>query len=155
MALVRAILSIFHTIPLSRLNTAVDPRISLALPVCHDKLMCPLAVPQLRPLIVGFTPRRLGFEPRSGHMGFMVDKVELGRIFLRVFLFPIPILIPSTAPYSSSIIGDWLVADVPSRLSLTPRQNNMCPLKGRIFVRFFPLAGTEFLSLPFARNLPL
>jgi hypothetical protein len=46
--------------------------------------------------------------------------------FLRVLRFPLPILIPPTAPHSSSssiarTIGQ-LVADVPSGLSLTPPQ---------------------------------
>jgi hypothetical protein len=46
--------------------------------------------------------------------------------FLRVLRFPLPILIPPTAPHSSSssIIWCWynrpVVADVPSGLSLTP-----------------------------------
>jgi trimethylamine:corrinoid methyltransferase-like protein len=44
--------------------------------------------------------------------------------FLQVLRFPLPILIPPAAPYSSSItragtIGQ-LVAEVPSGLSLTP-----------------------------------
>jgi hypothetical protein len=44
--------------------------------------------------------------------------------FLRVLRFPLPILIPPTAPHSSSIIQGCtigqLVADVPSGFSLTP-----------------------------------
>jgi hypothetical protein len=39
--------------------------------------------------LAGFQPRWPGFDPRSGHVGFVVDKV------LR---FPLPILIPPTAP---------------------------------------------------------
>jgi hypothetical protein len=44
--------------------------------------------------------------------------------FLRVFLFPLPIVIPPTAPHSSTItragtIGQ-IVPDVPSGLSLIP-----------------------------------
>jgi hypothetical protein len=43
--------------------------------------------------------------------------------FLRVLRCPLPILIPPTAPHSSSIIRGWynrpVVADVPSGLSLT------------------------------------
>jgi hypothetical protein len=45
---------------------------------------------------------------------------------LRVFRFPLPIFIPSTLPYSSSINRGWykrpVVADVPNGLSLTPPQ---------------------------------
>jgi hypothetical protein len=47
-----------------------------------------------------------------------------GAGFLRVFRFPLPILIPPTAPHSSSITRGWysrpVVAAVPSGLSLTP-----------------------------------
>jgi hypothetical protein len=47
--------------------------------------------------------------------------------FLRVLLFSLPSLIPTTAPHSSSsIFRDWcksqLVADVPSGLGVTPPQ---------------------------------
>jgi hypothetical protein len=34
--------------------------------------------PQLKQLVTDFPPRRPGFEPRSGHVGFVVDKVALG-----------------------------------------------------------------------------
>jgi hypothetical protein len=46
------------------------------------------AVPRLRRLVAGFTPRRPGFEPGSGHVGFMVDKVALGQVFSENFGFP-------------------------------------------------------------------
>jgi hypothetical protein len=57
--------------------------------------------------------------------GFVVDKVALGQVFLRVLWFPLPIFIKPTAPQSpSSIIWGWynrpVVAVVASRLSLTP-----------------------------------
>jgi hypothetical protein len=29
-----------------------------------------------------------GFEPRSGHVGFVVDKVALGQVFSEYFGFP-------------------------------------------------------------------
>jgi hypothetical protein len=63
-------------------------------------------------------PRRPGFEPGSGHVGFVVEKVALG-------LFPLPIFIPPIAAQSPSpIIWGWynrpVVASAPSGLSLTP-----------------------------------
>jgi hypothetical protein len=71
----------------------------------------------------GLSTRRPEFEPRLGHVGFVVDRVALGRVFL-VLRFPLLILIPPTAPHSSSSII-WtgtisqIVAAVPSGLSLT------------------------------------
>jgi hypothetical protein len=57
-----------------------------------------------------------------------------GASFLRVLRFPLPIIIPPTAPHSSSIIRGCtigqLVADVPSGLSLTPHQET----KKKLFV---------------------
>jgi hypothetical protein len=49
---------------------------------------------------------------------------DTGAGFLRVLRFPLPVLIPPSAPYSSSDAGTigHLVADVPSGLSLTPPQ---------------------------------
>jgi hypothetical protein len=35
-----------------------------------------------------FPPRRPGFEPGSGHVGFVVDKVALGQVFPKYFSFP-------------------------------------------------------------------
>jgi hypothetical protein len=39
------------------------------------------AVPWFRRLVAGLSPRRSGFAPRSIHVGFVVDKVTLGRVF--------------------------------------------------------------------------
>jgi hypothetical protein len=40
-----------------------------------------LGIVGLLRLVAGFPPRRPGFEPRSGHVGFVVEKVALGQIF--------------------------------------------------------------------------
>jgi hypothetical protein len=62
----------------------------------------------LRRLATDFPPRWPRFDPRSGHVGFIVDKVSLGQVFLLVLRFPLPILIPLTAPdLSSSITWGW------------------------------------------------
>jgi hypothetical protein len=71
--------------------------------------------------IAGFPQWRPRFEPRSGHVEFVVDKVALGQ----VLWFPLPIFIPPIAPQSpSSTIRGWfngpVVATVASGLSLTP-----------------------------------
>jgi hypothetical protein len=38
-------------------------------------------------LVAGFPPRRPGFEPGPGHVGFVVDKVALGQVFSEYFGF--------------------------------------------------------------------
>jgi hypothetical protein len=45
------------------------------------------AVPWLRSLVAGLSPRRAGFAPGSIHVGFVVDKVALGQVFLPVLRF--------------------------------------------------------------------
>jgi hypothetical protein len=47
----------------------------------------PTAVPWLRRLVAGLSPRRPGFDPGSVHVGFVVDKVALGQVFPRVLRF--------------------------------------------------------------------
>jgi hypothetical protein len=42
---------------------------------------------QFRRLIAGFPPRRPGFVPWSGHVGFVVDIVALGQVFSEYFGF--------------------------------------------------------------------
>jgi hypothetical protein len=42
----------------------------------------------LRSLVAGLSPRRPGFALRSIHVGFVVDEVALGQVFLRVLPFP-------------------------------------------------------------------
>jgi hypothetical protein len=46
-----------------------------------------MAVPWLRRLVAGLSPRRPGFDPGSVHVGFVVDKVALGHVFLGVLRF--------------------------------------------------------------------
>jgi hypothetical protein len=54
-----------------------------------------MAVPWLRRLVAGLSPRRPGFNPGPVHVGFMVDKVALGQVFLRVLrLSPVNLFPP-------------------------------------------------------------
>jgi hypothetical protein len=46
------------------------------------------AMPQLWRLVAGFPLWRPGFEPVSGHVEFVVDKVALGQVFSEYFGFP-------------------------------------------------------------------
>jgi hypothetical protein len=60
-------------------------------------------MPWLRQLIVGLSPWKPRFTPRSVHVGFVIDKVTLGCVFLQVFQFsPIGII-----PSSLSICHLW------------------------------------------------
>jgi hypothetical protein len=47
-----------------------------------------MAVPLLRRLVAGFPPLRSGFDPRSGFVEFVVDKVARVQIFSEYFGFP-------------------------------------------------------------------
>jgi hypothetical protein len=72
-----------------------------------------------------FPPLRPGFEPRSGHVGFVVDKVALEQVFSEYFGFPCQIsfhrLLHADISSGAGTI-DQIVADVPSGLSLTALQ---------------------------------
>jgi hypothetical protein len=71
-------------------SNSVSWRISLLKPrrkssnysisISHIKPRGSLAAPQLRRLVTGFPMRWPRFEPRYGHMGFVVDKVALGQV---------------------------------------------------------------------------
>jgi hypothetical protein len=67
--------------------------------------------------------RRPRFEPRSGHVGFVVGKVALGQDFGFPYQFSIHQLLHIHHHLSSEsgTIGE-IVADLPSRLVLTPPQ---------------------------------
>jgi len=53
----------------------------------------------------GLPPRGPGFDPRPVYVGFMVDKVSLGQIFLQVHLFsPVIIILPML--YTPSPVTD-------------------------------------------------
>jgi hypothetical protein len=65
------------------------------------------------------------FEPRSGHMGFVVDKVALRQVFSDYFGFPCQFSFHRLLhthhhlPSGAGTVGQT-VADVPNGLSLTP-----------------------------------
>jgi hypothetical protein len=47
-----------------------------------------VGAPYLKRLVSGFPQRRPGFEPGSGQVRFVVDKVLLGQVFSEYFGFP-------------------------------------------------------------------
>jgi hypothetical protein len=83
------------------------------------------AASQLRRLVAGFPPWRFGFEPESGHVGFVVDKVALRQVFSEHFGFTYQFsshrLLHNHHHLSSGAgaIGQTVAAE-PSGLSLTP-----------------------------------
>jgi hypothetical protein len=46
------------------------------------------AMAHLRQLVADFPPWQPGFKHRSGHVGFVVDKVALGQVSFEYFGFP-------------------------------------------------------------------
>jgi hypothetical protein len=61
-----------------------------------------VAVPWLKRLVAGLSPRRPVFASGSIHVGFVVDKVALGQVFLRVLRFsPVNIIPPLLHIYLS------------------------------------------------------
>jgi hypothetical protein len=54
-----------------------------------------VAVPWLRRLVAGLSPRRSEFASESIHVGFVVDEVSLRQVFLRDLRFsPVSIVPP-------------------------------------------------------------
>jgi hypothetical protein len=74
-------------------------------------------------VFAGFPLRRPGFDPRSSHVGFVVEKVALGQVSSEYFGFPYPFSFHQmlhTHLSSGAVTIGKLMADVPSGLSLTP-----------------------------------
>jgi hypothetical protein len=67
-----------------------------------------MAVPWLRRLVAGLSPRRRGFDPRSVNVGFVVDKVAMGQVFPRVFRFSPINFIPPVIHYTENEITNHL-----------------------------------------------
>jgi hypothetical protein len=81
--------------------------------------------------------RQPGFEPTSGNVGYMVEKVVLGKFFSEYFGFPCQFSfhrLLHTHHYISSGAGTigQLIADVLIGLSLTPPQETETKLQFRI-----------------------
>jgi hypothetical protein len=72
--------------------------------LCSEPPCSSLAVPWLRQLVADLSLRRLG----SAHAEFVVDKVALGRGFLRVLRFSPVSIIPPSFPMLIYHLGDEL-----------------------------------------------
>jgi hypothetical protein len=80
----------------------------------------------LRRLVSGFPPRWPRFDPRLGHVGFVLNEVALGQVFSEYFGFPCQFsfhhLLHIHLSSGAGILGQ-LMADVTTELMshLTPR----------------------------------
>jgi hypothetical protein len=63
------------------------------------------AVPWFRRLVVYLSPRCVCFAHASMYVGFVMDKVALGQVFLRVLGFSLSILFHRRSPYPYIIWG--------------------------------------------------
>jgi hypothetical protein len=81
-----------------------------------------MAMPQLWWLVTVFRLQQPGLDPNSGHVGSVVDKVELGQVCSEYFGFPCHFsfhqLLHIHPSSGAGTIGQ--LVDVPSGLSLTP-----------------------------------
>jgi hypothetical protein len=95
----------------------------------HNWNYAVIAVPYLRHLVTDFPPRRPRFEPRSGHVGFVVEKMVLRQVFSEYFGFPcqFPFHRPLHTHHLSSEAGTkgQLVTGVPSGLKSHPNWQNL------------------------------
>jgi hypothetical protein len=85
-------------------------------------------MPWLTRLVAGFPLRWPGFNPRSSHVGSVVDKVALGQVFSEYFSFPCQFSFHQLlhTHHLSSGAGrmDQIVANVPSGL-ITPQETKL------------------------------
>ena len=49
------------------------------------------ALPWLRGSVIGLSQRMFGFYPRSFRVGFMVDRMAVGQVFLRLLQFSLSV----------------------------------------------------------------
>jgi hypothetical protein len=74
-------------------------------------------------LVAGFKLQKPSFDPRSGHVRSVVNKVALGQVFSEYFGFPCQFFYHQMLHTHLSSRGDTtgqLVTDVPSGLNIAP-----------------------------------
>jgi hypothetical protein len=114
------------------------------------------AIPCLKRLVAGFTPRRADSTPESVHVGFVVGKVALGHAFLRVLRFsPVNILPPwlfiliYTTTTTSRLGG--IVASV---LATGPKSRGFEPGQGDGFLKAIKIRSTPSFGCEVKREVP-
>jgi hypothetical protein len=75
--------------PPSYMRSVVDRNVVMT--VFSRTLDLTVAVRQIGGLVSGLSSWRHIFDPRSGNVGFVVDKVAMGQIFLPVLPFPLSV----------------------------------------------------------------
>jgi hypothetical protein len=68
-----------------------------------------------RPLFSGFAPQKSGFAPRAVRMGFVVDQVIDGQVFLRVLRF-FPVSVTPLLLHIYSCTGGWTIGPLEAKL---------------------------------------
>jgi hypothetical protein len=93
------------------------------------------AVSWLRRFVAGLSPRRLGFSLGSVHVGFVVDKVILGQVFLRVLRLSSVSIIPLVVLHTHVSPGGRTISLVAAfrRQSHTIEMNNRYEQQLRYF----------------------
>jgi hypothetical protein len=95
-------------------------------------LKCIVTIATVVRFVVGFPPLLPGFEPRSRHEGFVVDKLALVQVFSEYFSFLCQfsfhrLLHTHHLSFGVGTAGK-IMADVPSGLSLTPTQETIATI---------------------------
>jgi hypothetical protein len=118
-------------------------------------------------LVTGFLPQWPVVDVSSGHVGFVVNEVALGKVFSEYFGFPLEI-ITATSPHSSSIIRGWYNRQNTSQRTRwtqfhsSPRNTSkLVPLPSSEMQCFMalsmerrePCADVEVAELPFSLRL--
>jgi hypothetical protein len=76
---------------------------------CQNIMQYVWVVLWLRRLVIGLSPRRHGFNARTLHVRFMVDKVALGLISVPVLPFPSVTIIPLTPHSNLFMYHQWYI----------------------------------------------
>jgi hypothetical protein len=76
-------------------------------------------------IIASLSPRRPGFDSRPFHVRFVIDRVTLGQVFLRIFQF-LPVSIISLILHIQSQLNSPLLSE--------GRVDDGCDLEGTIFL---------------------
>jgi hypothetical protein len=105
---------------------------------------------RLRRLVAAFLPRRPEFDPRSGQV-----RVALGVGFLLVLRFLLPILIPSAAPHSLSVIRGWYNRPNSGRRTKWTRSHpHVTKLKIKTFYHHFRVEETSCIPIALLNEIP-